>query len=135
VGCSGEEFAWGTQGWAGSGLDQAIAALPLLLEAGPDGVDFGPWHGGVGGLDEACGFDFGELKEIAIAGQVGDAEPGEAGLSGAGPRCWRSSSARAKPSWVVTMAARRCSASGEITAPVSRMQKDLAAPRPTRPRS
>ena len=37
----------GLVGWVGLGFDQAVAALPLLLEAGPDGVDFWAGHGGV----------------------------------------------------------------------------------------
>ena len=43
----------------GSGFDEAVAALPLLFEAGPDGFDFGAGHGGVGAFDEAGGFELG----------------------------------------------------------------------------
>ncbi len=43
----------------GSGFEEAVAALPLVFEAGPDGVDFGAGHGGVGVVYEVGGFDFG----------------------------------------------------------------------------
>jgi hypothetical protein len=53
--------SFGYRGSAGfaSGFDEAVAALPLELEAGPDGVDFGAGHGGVGVLDEVGGFEAG----------------------------------------------------------------------------
>ena len=41
------------------GFDEAVAALPLELEAGPDGVDFGAGHGGVFALGEVGGFEAG----------------------------------------------------------------------------
>ncbi len=65
------------------GFDEAVATLPLLFEAGPDGVDFGAGDGWVGVIDEEGGFLFGEFEEIAVAGEVGYAELGEAGLFGA----------------------------------------------------
>ena len=42
-----------------SGFDEAVASLPLEFEAGPDGVDLGSGHGGVGGFDEAGGLELG----------------------------------------------------------------------------
>ena len=78
AGYSGRE-----DGFWGSGFKEAVAALPLVFEAGPDGVYFGSGHGGVGGVDKTRGFDLGEFEEIAVAGEVGDAELWEAGLAGA----------------------------------------------------
>ena len=68
---------------AGLGLHEAVAALPLMLEAVPDGGDFGGCEGWVGGGGEAFGFGFGELEDGAVAEEVGDAELGQAGLAGA----------------------------------------------------
>ena len=42
-----------------SGFDETVAALPLELEAGPDGIDLGAGHGGVGVFGEAGGFEAG----------------------------------------------------------------------------
>ncbi len=50
------------------GFDEAVAALPLLLEAGPDGFDFGAGDGGVGLLYEVGGFLAGQFEEVAVAG-------------------------------------------------------------------
>ena len=54
-----------------------------MLEAVPDGGDFGFGEGGVGGGGEAFGFDLGEFEDGAVAEEVGDAELGQAGLAGA----------------------------------------------------
>jgi hypothetical protein len=43
----------------GSGFDEAVAALPLLLETGPDGVDLVAGDGGVFALGEVGGFEAG----------------------------------------------------------------------------
>jgi hypothetical protein len=56
-------YGWGTrpefQNRLGLGFDEAVAALPLELEAGPDGIDLGAGHGGVGVFDEMGGFEAG----------------------------------------------------------------------------
>ncbi len=57
--------------------------MPVKFEAGPDGFAFLAGDGGVGGVDEGGGFAFGELEDVSVAGEVGDAEVGEAGLAGA----------------------------------------------------
>jgi hypothetical protein len=57
--------------------------LPVEFEAGPDGFSFGAGDGGVGGVDEGGCLLLGELEDVAVAGEVGDAEVGEAGLAGA----------------------------------------------------
>jgi hypothetical protein len=43
----------------GSGFDETVAALPLVLEAGPDGFDFGAGDGFVAVFDEGFGFGLG----------------------------------------------------------------------------
>lgn len=70
-------------GVSGLGFDEAIAALPLLLEARPDGLAFFRAEGGVGLIDEAGGFSLGKFQQIAVAGEIGDAELRQAGLAGA----------------------------------------------------
>ena len=40
-------------------FDEAVAALPLVFEAGPDGFDFGAGDGFVGVLDKGFGFGLG----------------------------------------------------------------------------
>ena len=77
----GDELLAGGELWGESGFHEAVAALPLVFEAVPDGGDFGGREGGVGLSGEAFGFGFGEFKEGAVAEEVGDAELGEAGLA------------------------------------------------------
>jgi len=67
----------------GSGFHQAVAALPGVFEAVPDGGDLGGRQGWVGSGGEAFGFELGEFENAAVAEEVGDAELGQAGLAGA----------------------------------------------------
>jgi hypothetical protein len=66
-----------------SGFDEAVAALPLVFEAGPDGGNLSGRDGGVGSSGEAFGLLFGEFEGGSVAEEVGDAELGEASLAGA----------------------------------------------------
>ena len=56
--------------------------MPLLFEAGPDGLSFRVCAVGILGFGEGGGFGFGEFEDIAVAGEVGDAEVGKACLAG-----------------------------------------------------
>jgi hypothetical protein len=70
-----------------AGLDQPIAALPGFFEARPDARAFGfgyfalRFSVGGGSVGEARGFHLGQLKQLAVAEQVGHAKVGQAGLA------------------------------------------------------
>jgi len=64
-------------------FDEAVPALPLLFEAGPDGFSFHVRPLGIFGFGEEGGFELGELEELAVADEAGDAEVRQTGLAGA----------------------------------------------------
>ena len=106
-GCEHLSFSGFNQA-AGSGLDQAVAPLPLLLQAGPDGFDLGA----LAIAGSGPGGEAGRPRLLASSSrsrsrsETGDAQVGKASLAGAEELARdragrRSISASSKPSWCV----------------------------------
>src|SRR5262249_22146446 len=64
-------------------LHQAIPSLPMLAKMLQDSLSIFSSNCRIALLDEARSFSFGQLQQLAIAENVGDAQTGHAGLLGA----------------------------------------------------
>ena len=77
------------EGRSSTSFHQAIAALPSILEPSPYTLTFGLSHFAAPGpikggrVGEASRFQLGQLKQLAVADQVGYAEVGQSRLAGA----------------------------------------------------